>query len=298
MGYRSVIIENPAYISGKSGQLIIRTDREHSVPIEDISALVIANNASTVTAAALSALGEGGCAVYFCDSKHLPCAVLTPYHQHSRQLAVMKKQLSMSEPMKKRLWQKIVEVKIKNQAACLDLCSAEGGEALRKMCGHIKSGDTGNVEGAAARKYFPLLFGENFRRNDEECGYNAALNYGYAILRGAVARNISASGLLPALGIHHKSELDQFCLADDLIEPFRPITDLMVKQFDLSDELTPSIKRSLVNLLNMDIAMKGEKQAVSRAIEMTVQSFAAVISKEKEELLLPELIALNQHSYE
>ena len=298
MGYRCIVIENRAYISSQKNQLIINTDRERKVPIEDISAIVISNNSSTITTAALSRLGAGGCAVFFCDEKHLPCSIAMPFHQHSRQLSVMQRQINMTEPMKKRIWQQIVTGKIENQAECLKLSGIDGAEGIRSISGRVRSGDTENSEATAAQRYFPLLFGDDFRRSDPECGYNPALNYGYAILRGAIARSVAAYGLIPAIGVHHKNALDQFCLADDLIEPFRPVVDLLAKELDLTDALTPEAKRSLVNVLNLDVCVNGEKRAVSNAIELTVQSFVSVISGEKEKLKLPELVKLKQHSYE
>lgn len=159
MAFRNIIVENPAHISVKNSQLVIRTDTEHSAALEDISALLLENRQATITTAALSALGECGCCVFTCDEKHLPCTVLAPFMQHSRQAAVIEKQLAAGEPLKKRMWQAIVKAKITNQALCLKYCGNEHDcQTLKAMAERVRSGDVGNVEAAAARFYFPVLF--------------------------------------------------------------------------------------------------------------------------------------------
>ena len=299
MAFRNIIIENAARISIKNSQLVIRTDTEHSVPIEDISALLIDNPYSSITTAALSRLGQCGCAVFTCDEKHIPCAVLEPFSQHSRELKMIKNQIALTEPMKKRLWQSLIVAKIRNQAICLELNGKKDTAAsLLAMSDKVKSGDTDNVEAIAAQKYFPSLFDVGFRRNEED-GINAALNYGYAILRGSVARAVAVYGFIPALGIHHKSELNRFNLADDLIEPFRPVVDLIVSSyFEDAYELTPERKRLLFNCLNLDILSGNQHHSVSYAIERLVRSFSASIENGKTELYLPKLTELKQHRYE
>ena len=299
MAFRHIIIESPAHISVRNQQLVIRTDAEHTVAIEDLSALLLENRQSTITAAALSRLGQGGCAFFVCDEKHHPCAVLTPYHQHSRELTVLRKQMDASEPLKKRLWQKIVTAKIRNQALCLNLTGkTEQGITLLHMAGRVKSGDTDNVEATGAQFYFPALFGEGFFRG-EETGYNAGLNYGYSILRGCIARTLAVYGFLPALGLHHRSTLNDFNLADDLIEPFRPVIDLLVfHNFQLEDALTPEKKRLLFNCLNLDILSGSQHHSVSYAIDRMVQSLIRALDSGKPDLVLPELLETRQHQYE
>ncbi len=299
MGFRNVVIENPARISLRTQQLIIHTDTEHSLPVEDLSALLLESRHSTITTAALSQLGQCGCTVYVCDEKHMPCAVLLPYAQHSRALSVLRLQLALGEVLKKHLWQQLVIAKICNQAKCLTLCgNSPAAEGLRSMAAQVRSGDNTNQEAFAARRYFPTLFGEGFTRSDES-GYNAALNYGYAILRGHIARTLAVYGLNPSLGLHHHNELNSFNLADDLIEPFRPVVDLLVRTLLEEDAaLTPSVKRMLFNALNLDILSGTQHHSVSYAIERTVQSLLRSLKEQKSLLLLPELLALNQHTYE
>ena len=299
MPFRNVIIESPARISVKNSQLIIKTDAEHSLPIEDISALIIESRQSTVTAAALSLLGERGCCVFMCDEKHLPCAVLTPFSQHSRQLSVMQTQLSTGEVLKKRLWQSIVKAKIKNQAECLRLCgNPMAAEGLSAMSEDVRSGDAGNLEATAAARYFPALFGKGFTRV-KESGINSALNYGYAILRGCMARYLTVYGFLPAFGLHHRSSVNAFNLADDMMEPFRPLIDLMAYvNFTNEDILSSEGKRLLFNCLNLDILSGGQRHSAAYAAERAVMSLQRSVDNGKAALILPELLELKQHSYE
>lgn len=298
MAYRNIIIENPARISVKNNQLVIQTKSSHTVPLEDISALLLESNQSSITTAALSQLGQCGCAVFICDQRHMPCAVLQAYQQHSRSLSVLELQLSLTEPRKKQLWQSIVKAKLQNQAHCLELTgNISASHALTSIAGRVKSGDGDNAEATGAQLYFPALFGNGFTRGTE-CGLNAALNYGYAILRGAMARFLAVYGFIPSLGLHHQNTLNSFNLADDLMEPFRPVVDQMAYiLFQDAQELTPQGKRHLFNCLNMDIISGGQLHSVSYAMERLVQSLIRGM-KEKKNLLLPELTSLKQHKYE
>lgn len=299
MAFRNIIVESPAHISVKNKQLIIKTDGEHSLAVEDISALLLESRQSTITTAALSLLGQCGCAVFVCDEKHVPCAVLTPYSQHSRQLAVAESQLSLGEVLKKHLWQSIVVAKINNQAECLRLCGNDkAAEGLDAIAASVRSGDSGNAEAQAAARYFPALFQKGFTRSADN-GINSALNYGYAILRGCMVRYLASYGFLPMLGLHHKSELNSFNLADDMMEPFRPVVDLMTYTlFNSDDELTPDKKRLLFNCLNLDITSGGQKHSVAYAMERAVQSLQRSMNRGENALVLPGLLPLNQHRYE
>ncbi len=299
MAFRSIMIESPAQLTLRDEQLVIRTDREHTVPMEDISALLLENRRSTITTAALARLGQCGCAVFLCDEKHIPCAVLTPFQQHSRALTVLRNQMEATEPLKKRLWQSVVKAKISNQALCLRLAGKESeAQALFSLADRVRSGDSENAEGTAAQLYFPALFGEGFTRGEEN-GYNAALNYGYAILRGCTARTLAVYGFLPSLGIHHRSALNAFNLADDLMEPFRPLVDLLVHSFtDQEEELTPERKRALFNCLNLEMLSGGQRHSVSYAIDREIQSLRRAMEEKQPVLTLPALTELKQHSYE
>ncbi len=299
MAFRNVIVESPARLSLKAGQLIIATDREHSLPVEDLSALLLENRQSTITTAALSLLGQSGCAVFVCDEKHMPCAVLTPFSRHSRALAAARSQLEATEPQKKRLWQALIRAKIGNQAACLRWSGCpEAAAELEALAARVRSGDPDNVEATAAQRYFPALFGEDFIRREGD-GVNAALNYGYAILRGCMARCLAVYGFLPAFGLHHSNTLNAFNLADDFMEPFRPVTDLLVSAgASPEEELTPETKRQLFNCLNLDILSGGAHHSVAYAMERLVQSYSRALQEKSAALCLPELRELRMHRYE
>lgn len=224
-----------------------------------------------------------------------------PFSQHSRELAVLRAQMECSEPFKKRLWQQIVKVKIMNQARCLAYCEKpDQSAAIASLISKVNSGDTGNVEASAAMKYFPMLFGEGFFRQNEDV-WNAALDYGYAILRGWIARCLAVYGFLPAIGLHHRSELNRFNLADDLIEPFRPVVDLMVAtmaDFREQEGLSADCRKLLFGCLSMDILSGGQHHSVFYAVERLVQSLSRSMIGGKTDLCLPELLPLKMHTYE
>ena len=227
--------------------------------------------------------------------------MLEPFAQHSRALSVLQAQLRATEPQKKRLWQSIVVAKVKNQAECLRLCSKnEAAESPFKMAERVKSGDAGNIEATAAQRYFPALFYPRFTRGSDSV-INAALNYGYAVIRGSAARHLAAYGFIPALGLDHQSELNSFNLADDIMEPFRPVIDQLVRRQVADcdeDELTPRIKQMLFNSLNLDIISGGSHHSVAYAVERLVQSLSRSLFEAKPALCLPELVETSQHRYE
>lgn len=301
MGYRNLIIENPAKLSLKNQQLMLDNGSTVSIPVEDINAIVFESRQAVVSTALLSFLAQNNVAVYICDEKHMPCAVLEPFSQHSRQAKAVLEQIALSEAKQKGLWNQIVKAKIINQSRCLGFCGKfSDSEELAYLAQTVKNGDETNTEATAAMKYFPALFGEGFRRSDDSDLRNACLNYGYAVLRGCIARYLAAYGFLPCIGIHHCSQLNAFNLADDIIEPYRPIVDLFVaanvaKQ---TGGLTPDLKRYLFHLLNYNIQICGKQYGLAYATELTIQSFSACCGKKQKELKLPLLVELSLHSYE
>lgn len=298
MGYRIIFISNPCRLSVKQEQLIIDGQSVSKIPLEDIECIVIDNLQSTLSAYMLSKIGEYAITFLVTDSGHVPNGVYLPYARHSRHLSALQGQLAMSEPSKKQLWKQIVIQKIENQANVLKLSGVEDWGAIADIKGQVKSGDTTNMEAVAAAKYFKLLFGNDFSRNQETI-INAMLNYGYAILRSTIAKNIVAYGFEPSIGIHHKNSLNNYNLADDLIEPFRPVVDLYVKRRskDIS-EFTIKHKTELVNLLNMNVLMDYKSFACARAIELEIKSLSGYLMKHNNKLLLPQLIDLEEHEYE
>ncbi len=300
MSWRSVIITQPTKLSIQNRQLKITQDEEWSIPIEDISSIVLETPQISISSKVISLMADSKIVMYSCDDKHIPNGVFMPFAPHSRQLRTLNKQISLTESFNKRCWQKIVVQKILNQAKVLKMNSKDlMCEHLEKLSLKVNSGDTTNKEAIAAKAYFSALFGKNFSRNYDNI-FNTTLNYGYAIIRGAIARTIVSYGYMPSIGIHHKSELNNYNLADDFIEPFRPIVDLWVKQNIYEEtEFDKYIRADLVNLLNVDVKIQGKLQSVNNAINVMIASYTTAINQKKyDKLELPEIIPLQNHNYE
>lgn len=299
MGYRNLMIENPCKLALKDEQLLVETHIINRVPIEDINSMLIESHQVIMSACVLNKLSKSGVCVFICDEKHMPSGVLMGLNRHSRKLKVFENQLSMTKPQLKKLWKEIVVQKIINQASVLKIVDIEGFSELEAMSKRVCSGDTTNVEATAAAFYFKCLFGKHFSRGDDLI-INAALNYGYAILRGLIARTLVVYGFELCLGICHHNQLNAYNLADDLIECYRPVIDLYVaEKIDESEErLTPKIKRELYNLINMDVISDGQYHCVSFAIERTVQSLSRIYHNKEGHLTCCEIIPLALHEYE
>ncbi|MGI6268833.1 MAG: type II CRISPR-associated endonuclease Cas1 [Acutalibacteraceae bacterium] len=299
MAYKNIVLASSATLSSKDNQLIIKSDCfNKSIPIEDISCVMVESHYVSISSYVLSKFSDYGVTLFVCNKEHLPTAVMLPINTHSRQLKMINLQYNQTKPFLKRLWQQIIISKIENQSRCLEFCGIEGHEKIRALRSRVQSGDTTNVEAIVASKYFKMLFGKDFTRSIENTT-NAALNYGYSILRGVIARNLATYGFETSLGIHHCSELNNFNLADDIIEPFRPVVDLFVAlNIGENEDFTPEIKHNLFNLLNVDIKSGDKNHSVAYAIEKSVQSLSSCYNKVKEELVLPELAELRLHRYE
>lgn len=294
MAWRVVAIENPARLSLRDNQLVIAQDVEATLPIEDLDTLVLDSYGITTTANLLTALATKSTTTVICDDNHLPASVLLPYSQHSRQAKVSRQQLAMSQPLKKQLWQRVVEQKIVNQADVLRMVGLDD-MSIRKHASDVKSGDTSNRESIAARIYFDQLLDDATRR--KPIWHNAALNYGYAMVRSHIARHIAARGLVASQGIFHHNELNSFNLADDLIEPYRAAVDLYVLEKvaplhvgDCDASLTKHDRQLIIDILNYYVIMNNKKFTIKHAIERTVESFIECIEvKEARKLLLPKI---------
>ncbi len=297
MGYRVLFLTNPARLSVKNEQLVIDNGETHKVPLEDIECIALDNMQINMNSYLLAKLSEYAITFYVTDKKHQPCSTFLPLLRHSRHFTVLKNQLDMTQPNKKQLWKQIVCQKIENQATALKLLGkSEWTEIDRlKLC--VKSGDSDNMEAVAASKYFKLLFGKNFTRTQDN-NINAKLNYGYAVLRSTIAKYLVVYGYEPSLGIFHKSTLNNFNLADDIIEPYRPLVDLYVGKGLPDEELTTAEKASILNLLNSDVVVDNKLFACARGIELTIQSLSGWFSDKRKNLALPKLIDLEQHRYE
>ena len=300
MVWRSVMISRPAKLRREHYSLAIEQEQTALVPFEDIAVIVLNHREITLTHPVLSACGEHGISLFATSETHHLSGVFLPFLTHSRATRWLRLQLDMPRPLAKQTWAVIVRRKIANQAACLKLNNTEGTDQLESYARRVRSGDSANMEGQAAAFYFSTLFGKAFRRTDARWT-NAALNYGYAVLRGTIARGLVAHGLLPSIGLFHASEQNAFNLADDLIEPFRPIIDLYVAKHITanSDELRPEDKSALVSLLNVNVLTPRGVMSVLAAIEQSVESLARIYEGGAASLLeLPALIGLQQHSRE
>lgn len=241
-GWRTILVTKPCKLSLKQLQLVYEPHNEPSIKValEDITVIVIETNQAVMTTALLSLIAEKNIALFSCDSYHMPNGTFIPFHQHSRLSQIAHLQQKIKQPLKKRLWQAIVTKKIANQARCLTIYEKDD-SALRRLADKVKSGDSDNLEAYAAKLYWSTLF-DDFSRDQK--GYdpvNVALNYGYAIVRGAIARSLVSFGLLPTFGLFHRSELNAYNLADDLIEPLRPAVDKTIKQMAVEDKLDASL---------------------------------------------------------
>jgi len=297
MAWRSVVIGNPARLKLKHSALVVEQDAGTvSIPMEDIAVLVIDHPQVTITSQLLSACADHQFAVITVDQTHIPNGILLSYLPHSRALKVMRQQLAMSQPQKKRLWQIIIKQKLLNQACLLrHHKQRETATRLEQLANRVKSGDPDNFEAYGAQIYFPTLFGDAFTRNDDIVA-NGVLNYGYSIIRSAVARSLVGYGFLPAFGLHHCNEQNAFNLADDLMEPYRPIVDRLALDLcvgvDGEEELNSSIKAKLVAVLHQDAprvegcVMSGQSTILS-LIDATVISLGQCILNERCDMVLP-----------
>lgn len=298
MEYRNIFIANPAKLSIQRNQLVIQQEQRFTVPLEDISSILIESRQVTLTTSALSAIAEAGVTAFLCDERHMPSAVVLPTNQYCRQRKLLLAQVTLPKPLQKQLWQQIIKQKIRNQALCLRLLKKQGAETLEALADAVRSGDSDNREAVAAAVYFPALFGEHFSR-ELDCPQNAALNYGYAILRGCIARNLVVHGLEPCLGLHHCNTQNNFNLADDLIEPYRPLVDLYVSSYvELTGELTPKRKQQLFNLTSYLVKQGQRKYRLMTGVGRCCASLASCISEQSKDLELPQLIALEQRCNE
>lgn len=304
MTWRTLLISNGGKLSLQNQQLVVQQNGKRiPVPLEDLAMIVIEHKETVLTTPLLSALAQRGITLLTCDEQFLPCGQWLPFAQYHRPLKILKLQLNMTTPQKKQFWQKIVQQKILNQAFVLNEIGADiAANTLTIWAKKVKSGDQSHLEAQAAALYFQAVFGHEFTRQQENA-INAHLNYGYTVLRSAVARALVLYGWLPVLGLHHCNEQNPFNLADDFIEPFRPLVDLMVWQLavlgSLKDVLTPSSKQQLIKLLHYQMGWQKQIFTILGVIDRTVASFqAAVVEKNVALLKLPEIVSLKEHRYE
>ena len=301
MVWRSVVINHPARLKREHFALVVEQEQSARIPFEDIAVIVLNHREITLTHPVLAACADYGIGLYSTGDNHQPNGVFLPFLPHSRATRMQRLQLDLDKPTTKRAWTRIVQAKIQNQARCMELVGTAGAERLASYARRVRSGDGSNLEAQASAYYFPQVFGRSFHRS--QAGWvNAALDYGYAVMRGACARALVQHGMLPSLGLFHSSEQNAFNLADDLIEPYRPIVDLHVAQQHVraeDAELQPVDKAALVGLLNVDVAMPRGQMSVLASIEQAAESLARLYDGGSEQVLeLPGLIGLRQHVFE
>lgn len=294
---RTLFFGNPAYLSTKNEQLAVNfpeeDKKEATIPIEDLGYVVLEHPQITITNGLIRKLVENKTAVITCDQQHLPCSILQPLVGHTEQTERMRHQLAASLPLKKNLWQQTIEAKIENQANHL-LRREKNALKLKRWAKKVKSGDTGNHEAIAAAYYFQRLFDEvqGFSRNQKGVPPNNLLNYGYAILRAVTARALVSSGMLPSVGIFHRNKYNAFCLADDIMEPYRPYVDAAVyeilkTEFDIT-ELTPNIKAQLLTIPAIDVVIDGKRSPLMVAMSRTTASLYDCFEGSSRKILYPE----------
>jgi len=299
LAWRVIVIRNPARLRVENSQIVIEQEDRATLPLEDIAVLVLESPEVLLSSSFLSRCAEVGTAVLTCDGSHLPVSASLPMAGHSRLSGIQRLQLGTTVPFRKRCWQAIIRQKIQNQAECLRLLDRRGWEAVRGLVDTVTSGDTRNVESSAAREYFRLLFGPTFVRGRSDV-LNSGLNYGYAVLRGAVARALSAHGFLLSQGIHHRNELNPYNLADDFLEPLRPIVDFCVAtELSGESEFQKEHRQKLVSVLSWNVLIDGERHSVLHSADLTAASFiSACRQKSPVPLKLPALLSPEVHAYE
>lgn len=306
---RTVCFQNPAYLSLRDRQLVLRLPEVEkndtlsekfkkeaftTIPIEDIGVIVLDNERITITQGLLAALTEGKCAIVTCNSRHMPIGLQMCLDSNTLQNERFREQLDASEPLRKQMWQQTVIQKIRNQAKVLESVGAKNGNML-EWSKNVRSGDADNLEGRAAAYYWKNLFTgiDGFIRGQEEAPPNNLLNYGYAIVRAIVARSLAVAGLLPTFGIHHHNRYNAYCLADDIMEPYRPYVDMKVVEIvdrggDYS-EMTVNLKRELLGLATVDVNIDGHTSPLSVAAQTTAYSVQKCFEGVSRKIIYPEL---------
>ena len=300
---KTVCFSNPAYLSLRNGQLVVKilahddeAERQTSLPIEDLGVVVLDHQQITVTSGAIAALLENNAAVVTCDEKHIPTGLVLPLEGHTVQQERFEAQITASLPLRKQLWQQTIVQKIRNQAAVLREMTGAEVRNMLVWASDVRSGDATNLEGRAAAYYWSQLLkqeDEKFIRDRSGLWPNPMLNYGYAILRAVVARALVSSGLLPTLGIHHHNRYNAYCLADDVMEPYRPYVDRLVmrlmEKHRGTEEINTEIKRDLLTIPTIEVIIGGQRSPLMVGVSSTTASLAKCYSGELRKIAYPQI---------
>ena len=300
---KTVCFSNPAYLSLRNGQLVVRLEphdddpeMQATLPVEDIGVVILDHRQITITSGAMEALVENNAAVVTCNDQHIPTGMVLPLEGHTVQHERFEAQIGASVPLRKQLWQQTVMQKIRNQATVLREVTGRETKNMLVWASDVRSGDSTNLEGRAAAYYWSQLFKpdiDGFVRDRSGVWPNAMLNYGYAIVRAVVARGLVGSGLLPTLGIHHHNRYNAYCLADDIMEPYRPYVDrLVVRLMDKYrgvEEVTNELKRELLGIPTMEVVIGGQRSPLMVAVSQTTASLAKCYSGELRKIAYPQI---------
>ena len=308
---RTLYFGNPAYLSLRNQQLVIKmpevekstticevikTESVRTIPVEDIGVMVLDNKQITLTQGLMEALLVNNTAVVSCDARSMPAGLLLPLSGNTIQQERFTDQINTSLPLRKQLWQQTIKAKIENQAAVLRKHTSAESKCMNVWASDVKSGDSDNLEGRAAAYYWKNLFIpyiDKFVRGREAAPPNNLLNYGYAILRALIARALVSSGLLPTLGIHHHNRYNAYCLADDIMEPYRPYVDELVLSIVKSgqdyEELTKDLKAQLLSIPTIDVQISGKRSPLMIAASTTTASLAKCFGGEIRKIIYPEM---------
>lgn len=294
---RTIVIENPCYLSLRMDQLVVRKDgdsADKSVPVEDIALLILESHQVTLTNALLSFLLKEQVAVVSCDERHMPIGLWMPLEGNTLQSARFQMQMEVSVPLKKQVWSQLIKSKIENQAEVIKSVG-QNAEPLFRWSKEVRSGDPDNLEARAAAYYWRGIFGDaHFKRERFGGPPNHILNYGYAILRAIVARALVASGLMPTYGVHHRNQYNAYCLADDVMEPFRPFVDMHIlktaEKLEVKEELDREWKLELLKIPTLDVIVKGTKSPLLVAVSKITASLVKVYEGEAKRLDLPSFL--------
>ena len=289
---KQMVVEIPEVVYGKGLSDSLRQQGVRTIPIEDIGVVVLDHKQITITQALMAELLDNNCAIITCDDRHHPVGLYLPLDGHNLQSERFREQINASEPLRKQMWQQTVTSKILGQAFVLNTQYVENQNMLA-WAKSVRSGDTDNMEGRAAAYYWRNVFGDpHFVRGQEGESPNNLLNYGYAIVRAMVARALVSAGLLPTLGIHHHNRYNAYCLADDIMEPYRPFVDMAVidmrqRYADIS-QLTTDMKRDLLSISTTDVLIEGKRSPMMIAIQTTANSVQRCFSGESRKIIYPD----------
>ena len=293
---RTLLFGKPAHLTTNKNQLVVKysdDQQKKTMPIEDIGVVLLEDSQITISHALISKLLGNQVAIITCDAQHLPQGLMLNLNTHHKQVAQMRYQLAASQSLKDRLWKQTIRAKILNQAALLKINNIPAQNMVR-WANKVQNGDPANFEGRASAYYWKSLFTDlisKFKRGRFEGEPNNLLNYGYAILRATIARALMVSELLPTLGCHHSNQYNSYCLADDLMEPYRPFVDQLVLELVRSEEdyadLTPKLKQALLKIPVVDVSINGQTSPLMLAAQQSAACLAKCYAKEKKHLKLP-----------